>query len=44
MANLKKYAPKKENIKKLEIFLKKINGNDKDRELNSKDNQPNSKR
>ena len=44
MANMKKYAPKKENIKKLEIFLKKINGNDKDRESHSENNQPNSKR
>ena len=44
MANMKKYAPKKENIKKLEIFLKKINGDNKNREFNGKDNQPNSKR
>jgi len=41
---MKKYAPKKENIKKLEIYLKKLYGNDKNRESNSKDNQPNSKR
>lgn len=41
---MKKYAPKKENIKKLEIYLKKIYGNDKDRKLNSENNQPNSKR
>jgi hypothetical protein len=41
---MKKYAPKKENIKKLEIYLKKLYGDDKNRELNGKDNQPNSKR
>ncbi len=41
---MKKYAPKKENIKKLEIYLKKIYGDDKDRKLNSENNQPNGKR
>ena len=32
---MKKYKPKQENIKKLEIYLKKINGGRKDKSINS---------
>ncbi len=37
MVHLKKYKPKAENIKKLEIYLKKINGERKDKSTNSKE-------
>jgi hypothetical protein len=35
MVHLKKYKPKAENIRKLEIYLKKINGERKDKSINS---------
>jgi hypothetical protein len=35
MVHLKKYKPKAENIKKLQIYLNKINGGRKDKSTNS---------
>jgi hypothetical protein len=35
MVHLKKYKPKAENIKKLQIYLNKINGGHKDKSTNS---------
>lgn len=32
---MRKYKPKKENIKKLQIYLSKINGERKDKSTNS---------
>jgi hypothetical protein len=37
MVHLKKYKPKAENIRKLEIYLKKINGERKDKSTNSEE-------
>lgn len=40
MVHLKKYKPKAENIKKLQIYLTKINGERKDKSINSKRSNP----
>ena len=37
MVHLKKYKPKAENIRKLEIYLKKINGKCQDKSTNSEE-------